>query len=286
MPARHALTYAQIAVPIHDLPCDTTALDAAACIARQHGARLDVIQIVALPIPMGDTWALMPNPAFTQMYGRIRASAGECGSAIRHKLATLDVPGELRAMEAMYVEPAHLAAISARGSDITVLARPFRAPRDGSTVHACFAAVLLDSARPVLVVPAEQATGDLVRAIVAWRETRECARALRDALPMLARCERVDLLLVDPKPTLIETAEQAGTSAVRFLASHGIGAHRIVVASEGRSVGVTILEEASRRDAQLIVAGGYGHSRIREWAIGGTTRHLFHEATVPILFAH
>lgn len=284
--ACNAHVFAEIAVPIHDLSCDTAALEAAAQLARHHGARLDVIQVVALPVPVGDTWALMPNPAFSQMYTKARASASECSAKMRQKLAALEVPGEVRPMEALYVDPANLAAIAARDSDIAIIARPRRAPRDEATVHSYFAALLLDSARPVLVIPDDHPMDTVHHALIAWRETRECARAMKDALPFLKACEHVDLLVVDPRATLVESAEEAGTAAVHYLAGHGIDAHRITAASEGHGIGATILDEARQRHVDLLVAGGYGHSRVREWAIGGTTRHLFFETPIPVLFSH
>jgi len=285
-PAGDKRAFKAIAVPIHDLPCDTTALDVAAELARTQGAHMHVIQIVALPSPVADTWALMPNPDFTQLCTRIRASASTCAAGAQRKLEASGVAGEIRSLEAIYTEPADLAATAARHCDLAVLARPSHARRDGSTVHGYFAALLMESARPVMVVPADHPVESFRHVLIAWRETRECARALRDALPFLEAAGSVDLLVVDPKATPLETADDVGTTAMQFLVAHGIDAHRIAVASDGRSVGATILDEARQRHADLIVAGGYGHSRFREWAIGGTTRHLFFEATIPVLYSH
>lgn len=124
------------------------------------------------------------------------------------------------------------------------------------------------------------------RALIAWTDTRESTRAVRDAIPILKRCMSVDLLIVDREATLLESYEHAGTWIKDYLANQGISVKLIDAVSSGRRISAIILEEAVKRGADLIVAGGYGHNRFREWALGGTTRELFLSSTIPVMFSH
>lgn len=276
-----------IAVALTQTSADTVALELAAGISRQFGARLNVLQLLVMPTPVVDAWALIPDPAFTQVYADLREAALVNAEALRKTIATMAVPGEVRTLEALFVEPASLAAIAARASDLVILARPFDAPADIAIAHTYFATLLQETGCPVVVVPSyDVPLYPPRRALVAWADTAESARALHDALPLLEQCESVDVVLVDPVATALEAREERGNSVVRHLAEHGVPARLVTCKSRGTSVGQVLLDHAAKAGAELIVAGGYGHSKVREWVIGGTTRHLFHHAQIPVMFSH
>lgn len=145
---------------------------------------------------------------------------------------------------------------------------------------------VLSSGRPVLIIPY---TGDFPhignRVLVAWDAGREAARAVTDALPFLQRAAKVTVLAVNPDQTAGH-GERPGADIALFLARHGVH----VEASESHSgdvdIGAWMLSRAFDLDADLIVMGGYAHSRMRELAFGGTTRTLLAEMTVPVLMSH
>jgi nucleotide-binding universal stress UspA family protein len=180
-----------------------------------------------------------------------------------------------------------MAAAAARRTDMAIMARPANAPADVSLAHAYFAGLLLESGRPVIVVP-EGTKAHLPprHAIVAWADTAEAARAVHDALPLLEAAEAVDVVVVDADKSRAEAAALSVESLLAHLRAHEVKAELIHCSSRSSSVGHALLDQASRRHAQLIVAGGYGHGRLREWAIGGTTRELFLGSPVPVLFSH
>ena len=145
--------------------------------------------------------------------------------------------------------------------------------------------VLLHAGPPVLVVPCTGRIGAIGRRIlVAWKNTREAARALRDALPLLRQAEHVSLVEVGAVP-LEASPDDSLLAASAWLAAHGVAfeAHREI---ELAGVGDQLLTRAGEIGADLIVSGGYGHSRLREWALGGVTRHLLGHMTLPTLFSH
>ena len=145
--------------------------------------------------------------------------------------------------------------------------------------------VLLHAGPPLLLVPRTGAFPTLGRRIVvAWKDTREAARAMRDALPLLERAEKVWLVAVGDVPALPGETE-GYEAAAAWLRSHGLvfQAHREVAMA---SVGEQLLARSAQLGADLIVSGGYGHSRLHEWVLGGVTRHLLQHAPVPVLLSH
>ncbi|MDY1546949.1 universal stress protein [Luteibacter sahnii] len=287
-PSRQPAAFRDIAVIANDLPCDSAALATAAALARHHGAELDVVQVLAMPLSAVDAWSLVPDPACVERYAQIREAAAKRALAFQRGLPPLGVEGRVLTFEAYGESPAGIAATAARRADLSVIARPDGPPSDASRVHDVFAALLLESGRPVLLVPAGHASPSLPprHAVIAWSDTREAARAVHDALPLLASAETVDILMVDPVASFLEDTASFGSVLAAHLERHGVTARIVTETSRGRLVAGVILDRASRAKAQLIVAGGYGHSRLREWVIGGTTRNLFFDTPVPILFSH
>jgi nucleotide-binding universal stress UspA family protein len=137
---------------------------------------------------------------------------------------------------------------------------------------------------PVMILPE---SGDAVPRpgndiMVAWKGTREALRAVRDALPFLEQAKKVRLLSTCPP----EHAEPPGEKAAAFLARHGIEAEVYTDIDGGHNVGEVILAHARDMKVDLIVMGGYGHSRLREMVLGGVTRHVLDHAQVPVLMSH
>lgn len=144
----------------------------------------------------------------------------------------------------------------------------------------------LESGRPVLVIPYAGRYPHIGRnVVIAWKAGRESARAVFDALPLLKGAENVHILEVR------ERADEGNmptpdTSIATSLARHGIKPTiRTSIASD-MSVGDEILSRLADLDADLLVMGAYGHSRMRELIFGGATRHIARHMTAPTLFAH
>jgi nucleotide-binding universal stress UspA family protein len=280
-------SFREIAVVVMQMPGDQVAVTAAGVFARRAGARLNVLQMLAMPQDAFDAWALVPDPTLVERYAKIRADGERQAQDMRHLISAMRLEGEVRTLEALYSAPPALAAAATRRADIVFMNRPAGSASDVSLAHAYFAGLLLESGRPVVVVP-EGSKAHLPprHAIVAWTDTAEAARAVHDALPLLEAAEAVDVVVVDAPASIMEPAARSVESLLTHLHSHGVRANLIHCSSRGTSIGHALLDQASRRHAQLIVAGGYGHGRLREWAIGGTTRELFLDSTVPVLFAH
>ena len=144
--------------------------------------------------------------------------------------------------------------------------------------------VAISGERPVLIVPHIGVTKSPGRTVMlCWNGTREAARAATGALPILKQADKVIILLIDPRN---DGDEQPGVSIARWLGRHGVKAVVQRDTAAESSVGGVILSRAADQDADLIVMGLYGHSRMREWVLGGASRTLLASMTVPLLVAH
>lgn len=171
-------------------------------------------------------------------------------------------------------------------ADLLVLGQHDPQSDDASGVPADFvASVLLATGKPALVLPyIEVAQPPGQNVLVAWKATRESARALAAALPLLQRARQVQLLSWDETE---DPGVDATAPALRFLQRHGVAAQSQTRRGRPpRELGEALLSHAADLQADLLVMGCYGHGRAREWALGGVTRTVLQSMTLPVLMAH
>jgi nucleotide-binding universal stress UspA family protein len=144
----------------------------------------------------------------------------------------------------------------------------------------------LGSGRPVLVIPyvgRYPAVGS--RVVIAWKPSREAARAVFDAMPLLREAQAVHILEIKDREEA-ETRLPAGTSLAETLGRHGVKAEVRTSIAVDIGVGDELLSRAADLDADLLVMGAYGHARFREIIFGGTTRYIAQHMTLPTLFSY
>lgn len=152
--------------------------------------------------------------------------------------------------------------------------------------QSCLQAIIFGSGKPTLVVPEHSASHqfELGIAVVAWDFSRTAARAVADALPLLQMAKQVRVIAISgEKP--IDTRRSAEELA-KNLARHGVEVILDKVASKGASIGEVLESHVRSFDADLLVMGAYGHTRLREFILGGATRSLLAKPPVPIFFSH
>jgi nucleotide-binding universal stress UspA family protein len=146
-------------------------------------------------------------------------------------------------------------------------------------------AALFESGRPVLVVPYIQREGlKLDRVLVCWDASRNAARAIADAMPFLRRSKAIDVVVVATERP--KSDEIPGADIAHHLARHELEIDLKRIVAGGTDVASTILSYAADAGADFIVMGGYGHSRLREFILGGATRGILSAMTVPTLMSH
>lgn len=179
-------------------------------------------------------------------------------------------------------EPTRLLALYARSADLVVIGSPedkrdcLRTIDPGSLV--------LASGRPILMASEKLLPINAKKILVAWKDTREACRAVIDALPFLTGANEV--MVVSAKEDSWTFAKESATDVVRFLMRHGVKARSEVLAQGPYDTPGTIIPFAEEIGADLIVAGAYGHSRLREWAFGGMTRALIREGSLHRLLSN
>lgn len=171
----------------------------------------------------------------------------------------------------------------ARRFDIAVVGQPER--DRGMPDEVIDESVLFESGRPVIFVPYIFKGGvKLDRAMVCWDGSRAATRAIADSLPLLKKAKQVEIVIVATgRP---KSDEVPGADLGQHLARHGLKVDVKRITSPDIDVPSTILSYAADSSADFIVMGGYGHSRLREFVLGGVTRGLLESMTVPVLMSH
>ena len=193
------------------------------------------------------------------------------------------VSSESRTLSASLAGSADRFATIARRFDLAVVgqAEPDRAAPEELIVENA----LFSSGRPVLVVPyIQKAELTLDRVMVCWDASRNAARAIADAMPFLKRARVIDVVIVASER--IKSDEIPGADIGQHLARHDLKVEVRRIVSPDTDVASTILSHAADTAADFIVMGGYGHSRLREFILGGATRGMLSAMTLPTLMSH
>ncbi|CAN7705916.1 universal stress protein [Phyllobacterium sp. LjRoot231] len=145
---------------------------------------------------------------------------------------------------------------------------------------------LFESGRPILLIPhGTKPTLRPKRVLLAWDSGVECTRAAREALDIMASAEEVHVTMVDPDTSSIANGPEPGADIAAYLSHHGINVDVDRLPSGGQSIADVLKQHATDISADLIVMGGYGHSRTREWIVGGVTRSIVDDSNLPVLMA-
>jgi nucleotide-binding universal stress UspA family protein len=193
------------------------------------------------------------------------------------------IRAETRTLRASHPAAPDLFAHAARRFDLSVLKQAERESSDPDDDIA--EAALFDSGRPVVMVPYIQKTGlKLDRVMICWDGSRAAARAIGDALPFLMRATNVDVVIATQDPG--RTDELAGAEIGRHLAHHDVKVEVHRIPAVDIDIGNALLSYAADLTADFMVMGGYGHSRLREFILGGVTRTVMESMTLPTLMTH
>jgi nucleotide-binding universal stress UspA family protein len=214
------------------------------------------------------------------------ASAAACQASLTYfqaKAGAAGVLGQILLQKAdLYLSSARI-ALQARTRDLCIV--PLAGPYDGQME--VVEAVLFDSGRPVLVFRPGAASlprKALGGVVLAWDGSRSAARAMADALPILQGAAQVRILTVlHEKP---QAVAGLGADVLRHLEAHGVAARVDEVEAAGRSIGAVIDDYLAQHKPDLLVMGGYGHSRLREVILGGATEHMLNHPNTPIFLSH
>lgn len=250
-------------------------------LAQQNDGRVSAFLAAWMPaLIMAEGWAV--SPVWESVRRQTEARLQTDLAKLRHDLAMGQAP--TGAIEGdvldLGVFPDGVAA-RARHHDLTVVGCA-----GADSQRALIEAALFPTGRPVMLAPPRWTPREIGRNIViAWKATREAARALAEAADLIAKANRVTILRVDTDQTR-DDCQAAGGEIAAHLTRRGVTAHSCVVAPLGRSEARSVLDHAQAIDADLIVMGGFGRSRMSEFVFGGMTREMMRVASTPVLLAH
>ena len=290
------MAFKDILVLLDEHPNHESRLEIALALAQQGKARLVALYGFELPhtpsAPLSLADALyVTNDAARTAYERERDTAFDSATyleaAFRRAVARAGVPGTWELWPEKPKDLIGLVTTRARYADLAVVGQADPGHPLFDTLAKLPEAVMLGCGRPVLIVPyAARARAIGKRILVAWNGSREATRAAADALPLLQRAETVMVLTIGTTKDGDSNGNQPARRLVEHLAQHAIQAESSHFVSDDLQPGDMIMSRAADLGCDLIVMGGYGHSRTRELILGGVTRAILQNMTVPILMSH
>ena len=257
----------------------------AAALATRFGARLAGFFASGYPImaSYGDVsgWSQLVDAHMEAQ----RREAAAAGAAFREALNRDKLQGEWIFREA---DETGSAIAEAALYDLVVIGQPNPDAGLSGTIGLRPEEIVLSCGRPVLVVPYAGTFPDIGRRVlVAWNGSRESTRALHDAMSLMADAEAVTVIEIDPPAPGVAAPAASAAQVAASLVRRGIAAKPETETTSGDiSVEDLLLSRANDLDADLLVMGAYGHSRMREFVLGGVSRSIFRHMTLPVLMAH
>lgn len=282
----------KILVPLAGRPSDSEVLGTALSIAGDFGAQ--IVALFARPDPtealpyLGDGVSGQviedllqaaregADDASARVLKMLEAAAAKAGFPIVGKGAEPPLPS-VRFLDVTGRRDEVVASHS-RLSDLIVFGESATGIAGGTALEAA----MMSAGRPVLIAPKKSWAPVGGSVAIAWDESAEAARAVTAAIPFLEKARKVTILCIGDK----ELNPDPGSTLADYLALHGVVADVHLVDARGRAAGEVLLETAKKAGTDLLVMGGYSHSRLLEFIIGGVTQHIRSHATIPVLMAH
>lgn len=256
-------------------------IDRALTICDGLGAHLVLLVLGIAPPPPASPYGVVSNDIWA---GEIRDGQMDVqtrADALKARLASHAVPVTV---EAQYIDRGTvptLAARFARYADLTLV------PPDDGVQSAVIDGALFESGRPVLLLPRGGTSFPQPKTVmIAWNASVQASKAVRDAIGLMKAADKVHAVLVDPVPSFDGHGPEPGADLATYLGRHGITTEVHCLPKEGKDIGEIMRRSATDLGADLVVMGGFGHSRLRERIFGGATTSMMKAPAVAVLMAH
>jgi nucleotide-binding universal stress UspA family protein len=280
------MSYKDLLLSLASYPDDTpaAAVDLAVDFAGSIGAKLSAIACeLKIEVP-----GSLIAPAFLNVPAMADAEAKKGREEAEIRLAAFERTAATNGVfeekilgRCLASEHSSLLVEYARLRDLTIVPAEANEFADQPSAEA----LIFESGRPVLMVPRKPQKSFVLNTVtVAWDFSRPAARAVGDALSLLIRAKRVHVVTVTNEKRI--DTKRSGPELAKHLARHGVEVILESIGAAGRPIG-EVLESATRaHDSDLLVMGAYGHSRLREFVLGGATRSMITRPPLPVLFSH
>jgi len=276
------MTYKTILIQLDNSPSLDSRSKLAANLAKRENAHLVGIAPIGVAVIPGDSYLSVTGDLLAQVQTELDEAAYDATQ--RFERICLDMDVDSFESSAEKIPPSDAILTHGQHSDLIIVGQA--GGKDQTAMGAGFVEqVILGAGKPVLVVPhTGHCTDAGKRILVAWDGSKEVARATTDAMPILKAADAVEIILVSAKAS--QKGESIpGSDVARYLARQNVNVEVKEIVSD-IDVGETVLSHATDFGADLLVMGAYGHSRVREWVMGGVTRTLLNSMTVPVLMSH
>ncbi len=252
-------------------------------LAAHHGAHLTVsIATQHLATPYSPMWMSLPSSLVADINAKSKAKAAEAADTARDAARIAGVIADIHVVTDHGGDAADPAVRTARASDLIVVDQP-DAVLDVKA--AIFEEALFRSGRPVLVATPKRAPiSDVDKAMLAWDGTSHAARAAGDLLALFRTITQVDIVSVMGDKDMSGTIP--GAELARHLSRKGIASNIVELSSKDGTVTELLDGHATRSKADIIAMGGYGHSRLRQFMLGGVTSSIILNASTPLLMSY
>jgi len=259
-------------------------IEFAAAVTKKYGAHLIGSVATGYPSPIvGDAYGGSAQ-YLVVMQQDLEETAARTAESVEEQCKQLGTASyEVRVVTGTTVDATIL---NSRYSDLVILEQPDSDARQPADDIRFVGDVLLNVTRPVLLVPRSSSLRPIFkRVLVAWNGSNEAARAVNGALPLLQQAELVQVVVVNPEESIGTHGQEPGADLALYLARHGVSTDlcNLKLASDPA---YALFGQASKFGADLLVMGAYGHSRLREYILGGTTREVLRSMKIPVLMAH
>jgi nucleotide-binding universal stress UspA family protein len=259
------------------------AADYAISLAAAFSAHIAGVGFIYEPVIPGSVLGGVPTDLIEVQREENSKTAKTAISRFEAAAKAAGVSAETRVVDASVAGAADLFGRIARRFDIAVVGQARR--EQGASEELLIEGALFGSGRPLVIVPYVQTHGlTLARILVCWDGSRPAARAIADAMPFLSRAKAIDIVVVTGERD--KSGEITGKNMRRHLERHGIQTEIKHITGAGVEAQNAILSHAADSGADFMVMGGYGHSRLREFILGGVTRGILRSMTVPVLMSH
>ncbi|MFS8115997.1 universal stress protein [Rhizobium jaguaris] len=249
----------------------------------QLSAHLSVLVAVMAPQPTGRYATLAPS--WLETRERNLQELAEHVDKIRDQVAASELSFDVASVYAEVAGAGYDIGERALYADLLVAGPAIFESEDLKSQ--VVAGGLFQAGRPLLLVPPNtKATLQPKTIMLAWDSRPSAAHAAKEALEMMKTAQSVHIAMVDPVARSRVSGEEPGADVATYLARHGINASVEILSSSGRSVMETLQRHVLDINADLVVMGAYGHSRLLELLLGGVTKSMFNEARFPVFMVH
>lgn len=260
-------------------------VDRAAEIADALEAHLSVLILGIAPPPPTSAYGVVSNDIWAAQYHENQQVVEDRANALRDRLAQRSGPVMMTGQFIDRASVSTLVARFARYADLTLI---MPETDDTEPLQSWVTnGALFESGRPVLLLPAGPTSFPKVsNVMIAWDASVEASKAVRDAIGLMGRATKVTAVLVDPVPSFEGHGPEPGADLAVYLGRHGIPVEVLRLPREGKDVSEVLQRAAGDLGADLLVMGGFGHSRLRQRIFGGTTMSTLKDTGIATLMSH